>query len=387
MSALATRTGSINLGQGFPDTDGPRQVSEAAVAAIRAGHNQYPPGPGIPEPAPGRRRPPAPLLRARLRPRRRGPRHGRGHRGHRRHPPGPVRAGRRGDPVRAVLRPVRGGRGDGRGQAAGRHPPSARLPLRSRRAGRRRHPEDPARPAQLAAQPHRQGVRAGRARRDRPDLRGARPAGGHRRGVRAPRLRRRPRASGHPARHAGAHDHHLLGGQDVLVHRLEDRLGVRSAGPAERRADGQAVPHLRQRGAVPVRHRRGVAARRRLLRGPGRRPAGQARPPVRRPGEGGLHRLPPGRQLLRHHRHPLARPDTGPGAGAGRDDGDGAAFCRSLPDRCGVVAVPNVVFYDDVAAGRSLVRFAFCKRLDVLDEAVERLLTLRPEPGRAEVGR
>src|SRR5919205_4039079 len=49
MSSLAARTGSINLGQGFPDTDGPPEVAEAAVAAIRAGHNQYPPGPGIPE--------------------------------------------------------------------------------------------------------------------------------------------------------------------------------------------------------------------------------------------------------------------------------------------------------------------------------------------------
>jgi N-succinyldiaminopimelate aminotransferase len=49
MSALAQRTGSINLGQGFPDRDGPVEVSEAAVAAIRSGRNQYPPGPGIPE--------------------------------------------------------------------------------------------------------------------------------------------------------------------------------------------------------------------------------------------------------------------------------------------------------------------------------------------------
>jgi N-succinyldiaminopimelate aminotransferase len=49
MSALAVRTGSINLGQGFPDTDGPAVVADAAVDAIRAGHNQYPPGPGIPE--------------------------------------------------------------------------------------------------------------------------------------------------------------------------------------------------------------------------------------------------------------------------------------------------------------------------------------------------
>ncbi|MFN3215230.1 MAG: pyridoxal phosphate-dependent aminotransferase [Acidimicrobiales bacterium] len=49
MSALAVRTGAINLGQGFPDTDGPPEIAEAAIAAIRAGHNQYPPGPGIPE--------------------------------------------------------------------------------------------------------------------------------------------------------------------------------------------------------------------------------------------------------------------------------------------------------------------------------------------------
>ncbi len=47
MSALANRTGAINLGQGFPDTDGPAEVLDAAVAAIRAGHNQYPPGRGI----------------------------------------------------------------------------------------------------------------------------------------------------------------------------------------------------------------------------------------------------------------------------------------------------------------------------------------------------
>jgi N-succinyldiaminopimelate aminotransferase len=48
MSALATTTGAVNLGQGFPDTDGPAIMAEAAIAAIRAGHNQYPPGPGIP---------------------------------------------------------------------------------------------------------------------------------------------------------------------------------------------------------------------------------------------------------------------------------------------------------------------------------------------------
>lgn len=50
MSALAVATGAINLGQGFPDTDGPEEIREAAVRALREGRgNQYPPGPGVPE--------------------------------------------------------------------------------------------------------------------------------------------------------------------------------------------------------------------------------------------------------------------------------------------------------------------------------------------------
>jgi N-succinyldiaminopimelate aminotransferase len=49
MSALAVRTGALNLGQGFPDRDGPESVIEAAVDALRSGRNQYPPGPGVPE--------------------------------------------------------------------------------------------------------------------------------------------------------------------------------------------------------------------------------------------------------------------------------------------------------------------------------------------------
>jgi N-succinyldiaminopimelate aminotransferase len=48
MSALAVRTGSLNLGQGFPDRDGPPAVVDAAVEALRTGHNQYAPGIGVP---------------------------------------------------------------------------------------------------------------------------------------------------------------------------------------------------------------------------------------------------------------------------------------------------------------------------------------------------
>ncbi|WP_137159016.1 pyridoxal phosphate-dependent aminotransferase, partial [Blastococcus sp. CCUG 61487] len=59
-------------------------------------------------------------------------------------------------------------------------------------------------------------------------------------------------------------------------------------------------------------------------------------------------------------------------------DGDGLAFCRALPERAGVVAVPSGVFYTPEHAhlGRHLVRFAFCKADAVLAEAVERLRRL-----------
>jgi N-succinyldiaminopimelate aminotransferase len=52
---------------------------------------------------------------------------------------------------------------------------------------------------------------------------------------------------------------------------------------------------------------------------------------------------------------------------------DGMEFCRELPERAGVVAIPSSVFYDDAAAGQTQVRFAFCKKEEVLREAVARL--------------
>ena len=56
---------------------------------------------------------------------------------------------------------------------------------------------------------------------------------------------------------------------------------------------------------------------------------------------------------------------------------DAVEFCRALPERAGVVAIPTSVFYDDQDAGRSLVRFAFCKRDEVIAEASRRLAALR----------
>lgn len=54
-------------------------------------------------------------------------------------------------------------------------------------------------------------------------------------------------------------------------------------------------------------------------------------------------------------------------------DGDGTEFCRALPERAGVVAIPTGVFYEDPSAGGSLVRFTFCKRAEVIDEGLRRL--------------
>jgi len=56
---------------------------------------------------------------------------------------------------------------------------------------------------------------------------------------------------------------------------------------------------------------------------------------------------------------------------------DSVEFCRDLPTRCGVVAIPHQVFYDRIEAGRPYVRWAFCKQQQVLDEAISRLKTLR----------
>ena len=55
---------------------------------------------------------------------------------------------------------------------------------------------------------------------------------------------------------------------------------------------------------------------------------------------------------------------------------EAVSFCAELPERCGVVAIPTSVFYDDKQAGASLVRFAFCKRPEVIAQAAERLAGL-----------
>jgi N-succinyldiaminopimelate aminotransferase len=62
---------------------------------------------------------------------------------------------------------------------------------------------------------------------------------------------------------------------------------------------------------------------------------------------------------------------------------DGIEFCMDLPKSIGVAAVPNVVFYDDKVEGAPLVRFAFCKTDAVLDEGLRRLSAITPRRGGA----
>ena len=77
---------------------------------------------------------------------------------------------------------------------------------------------------------------------------------------------------------------------------------------------------------------------------------------------------PQGTYFLTADIRPLALP--------GPQGADGEAFCRALPHRAGVVAIPSQVFYDHRGQGAPYVRFAFCKRPEVLAEAAERLKTL-----------
>ena len=194
--------------------------------------------------------------------------------------------------------------------------------------------EDQAHPAEQPAQPDRHGLRPPRTGRDRGPGRRARPARGHRRGLRAPGLRPRARPDRPVSRDARADRVGQLGGQDVLLHRLEDRLGQGRARAGDRGEDGQAVPHVRQRRPVPVRGGAGARAAGRVLRKAEGRPHRPARPAHRWPGRDRLPVYrPQGTYFVTADIRPLGYHD-------------GVEFCRTLPDRVGVVAIPTAIFYD-----------------------------------------
>ena len=156
MSALAVRPASVNLGQGFPDTDGPAEIARGrGRRAARRARTSTRPASASPRCAAGDRRAPAALLRHRSRPRHRGARHHRRHRGDR----GALLAlVDPGDEV-VALEPYYDSYAavhrDGRGRPRAGHAARAGLPARHRRAARRGHRPDPGAAAQHPAQPDR----------------------------------------------------------------------------------------------------------------------------------------------------------------------------------------------------------------------------------------
>ena len=314
-----------------------------ARAAIGTAADQYPPGPGHPRAAPGDRRPRAALPRPGLRPRGRGPGHRRRHRGAVRRPARPAGHRRRGRAVRADVRLLRRGHRDGR----------RRGPARSRSTRR------PTAPAGWTFDPDRA------AGRDHARARSCCCS--------TPRTTPPARCS--PARsstvlavHAIDHDllvltdevyeHLVFAGarhtsiatlpgmrertlvveqrrQDLQRHRLEDRLDLRAGAAGRRRPHRQAVPHLRQRRARSSR--------------PSPRASGcrtRTSPPPRRTWSTAGTCWSQG---LRDAGLPVIAPEATYFATVDvrgvQPDGDGLAFCRALPERAGVVAVPSGVFY------------------------------------------
>ena len=171
-----------------------------------------------------------------------------------------------------------------------------------------------------------------------------------------------------------ADGHHRLGRQDASASRAGRSAGRRARPPlVERGAHGQAVPHLRGQRPVPVRGRRSGSACP-TPTSPSSAPTSQRKRDLLcgRSGAGRPGGVPPAGHVLRHRRHPLDRRGRRPGL-----------LPRRCPSGAGWWRCPNVVFYDDVDAGRPLVRFAFCKRHEVLEEAVDRLTACEREAERA----
>ncbi|WP_093663057.1 pyridoxal phosphate-dependent aminotransferase [Streptomyces radiopugnans] len=377
MSALAVRTGSINLGQGFPDTDGPEQVREAAVRALREGRgNQYPPGPGVPE------------LRTAIA-------------GHQRRFHGLeydpdtevlVTAGATeaiaaallalvepGDEVIA-LEPYYDSYAACVAMAGGTRVPVTLRPspgpgpayrldldeLRDAVTGRTRlillnTPHNPT--GTVLTREELTAIAELAVERDLLVVTDEVYEhlvfdGEHIPIASLPGMRERTvsiSSAGKTFSFTGWKVGWVTGTPELVsaVRSAKQYLTYVSAGPFQYAvAEALALPD-----SYYTALREDLRAKRDLLAG-GLEAAGFT-----------VHR-PAGTYFVTTDIRPLG-------------ESDGVAFCRALPERCGVVAVPNAVFYDHAAEGAHFVRFAFCKREEVLREAVERLGALSGAPDRA----
>jgi N-succinyldiaminopimelate aminotransferase len=354
MTALAERTGAINLGQGFPDTDGPAEVVEAAVEALRGGENQYAPLGGVPA-----------LREAILE-------HQRTHYGL--EPEEVLVTFGATEAIAAALL----GLLDPGDEVVLLEPYYDSYVACIGFAGGRRRPVT-LRPPEFAL--------------DEDNLRAA---AGPRARVMLLNTPHNPtgRVLSHMELEAVArvclerdlvcvsdevYEHLVYDGRHVPIASLpgmaERTLTVSSvgksfsftgwkigwcSGPAELVAAVRGVKqYLTFAGGTPLQHAAAAALR---------------LPPT------GLEAL---RDQLRDRRDllcsGLAEAGLEPLIPAGTyfvnaDVGsDAVEFCRELPERCGVVAIPTSAFYDDTEAARTLVRFAFCKREEVIAEAARRI--------------
>ncbi|MEW2297190.1 pyridoxal phosphate-dependent aminotransferase [Streptomyces sp. NPDC006743] len=367
MSALAVSTGSINLGQGFPDTDGPEEIREAAVRALREGRgNQYPPGPGVPElraavadhqvrryglawdpdtevlVTAGATEAIAATLLALLEP---------------------------GDEV-VALEPYYDSYAACIAMAGGRrvavtlrpHEGAFRLDLDELRAAVTEHTR-----LLLINTPHnptgtvltREELTAVAELAVERDLLVVTDEvyehlvydGAHHPLAALPGMRERTvsiSSSGKTFSFTGWKVGWVTAAAPLVtaVRSAKQFLTYVSAGPFQ-----YAVAEALR---LPDSYFDGLRAdlrRKRDLLGDGLRAAGFQ-----------VHQ-PQGTYFITTDISPFGEKDA-------------YAFCRALPERCGVVAVPNSVFYDDPHAGRTQVRFAFCKKDELLQEAADRLRVL-----------
>ena len=363
MSALATATGAINLGQGYPDADGPAEVVEAAVAALRAGHNQYPPGPGIPE------------LRAAVAE-------------HQRH-----HYGLQLDPAEQVL--VTAGASEalasvvlatcGPGDEVLTFEPwfdlyAAAIDL----AGARRRSVT-LRPPVLAVDPD--------------ELRGAVTPATRLLLLNSPHNPTGKVFTGEELALVAevCVEHDLIAVTDEVYEHLtfDGRTHVPLAtlpGMAERTLTISSAGKTFSVTGWKVGWATGPAPLVRATRAVKQNLTYAGGTPFQHAVAHALS-LPDAvvtgvRDDLQDRRDRLVAGLRGAGFEVFEPEGtyfvtvdvrsvgatDGVAFCRELPERAGVVAIPNAVFYDDPADGSPYVRFACCKRDAVLDEAVERLV-------------
>jgi N-succinyldiaminopimelate aminotransferase len=358
MTALAEAHDAINLGQGFPDTDGPEPIKQAAIDAIRAGHNQYAPLPGVP------------ALREAIREHQR------------------LRYGLEPEDVLVTFGATEAiaagllGLCDPGDEVLVLDPYYDSYAACVAFAGATRRPvtlRPPDFTLDADALEAAVGPRAGRLRLlllNTPHN----PTG--RVLSRAELQRLADICIEHDLLCIcdEVYEHLVFDGEHIPIATLpgmaQRTLTVSSlgksfsftgwkigwcSGPAELVAAARTVKQfLTFAGGTPLQHAAAVALR------------GAA--------DGGLERL---RLTLAANRDRLADGLRAGGLAPLRSQGtyflnadvggDAAEFCRQLPVRCGVVAIPTGVFYEDPLAGDRLVRFAFCKRPEIIEQAAGRL--------------